>query len=274
MDNYSSLCEEIRIPVRDWIDSIEDPSLRDLVRDNAIVAGGAIASVIQDDKPKDYDIYFRTKGCLKEVVKYYAYRNKYIIPDYIVESAQKGEPFFWSRRREKGQKLSPYTVICYSSNAITLTGRIQIVTCSYGDPEEVSGNFDYLHSQGVYDYRDDRIIVTDEIVDAMKRKRLVYTGSAYPLASLIRMRKFIRRGYSINAGQILKIALDINKLDLTNLDTLKRQLVGVDALYFMNLFRKINDEGYQWNLDSDALVRIIDEFYDNPDNNDDEDQDE
>lgn len=271
MEDYEVIASKIRSKVDDWIESIDQPYLREYLKGSVIVAGGAIASLIQDEEPHDYDIYFRTDECLDEVIRYYL--NSTAIPDYIREKVNKGEPFFYKFYEDKDEyeSLKDYSVLCYSSSAITLKGGIQLVTCIYGEPEQVSDSFDYLHSQGVYDYKADKVIITPEIVDAIKRKRLIYTGSRYPIASIIRMRKFIRRGYYINSGQILKIALDINKLDLRDIKVLKRQLIGVDVLYFqvlMDRLEKVKSD----TLDTNYLVKLIDEFYDSQ--YDDEDQDE
>src|SRR6185437_3482208 len=69
-------------------------------------------------------------------------------------------------------------------------------------------------------------------LEAIITKELVYSGSKYPLASIIRTRKFINRGWQINAGQYLKMTLQLNQMDLLNVDVLEEQLTGVDAAYF------------------------------------------
>lgn len=66
----------IRKKVDDWIESIEDESLRGIAKDNVIVTGGAIVSLLQDEEPNDYDVYFRTADSLKKIVEYYL--NKFI----------------------------------------------------------------------------------------------------------------------------------------------------------------------------------------------------
>ena len=69
-------------------------------------------------------------------------------------------------------------------------------------------------------------------------KELIYTGSKYPLCSIIRTRKFIERGYHINAGQYVKMAWQLNKLDLNNLDVFKDQLMGVDSFYWFSTLKR------------------------------------
>ena len=63
-------------------------------------------------------------------------------------------------------------------------------------------------------------------------KELIYAGSLFPICSIIRTRKFIKRGWNINAGQFLKMSLQVSKLNLSQFHVLKDQLIGVDASYF------------------------------------------
>ncbi|HXJ41375.1 MAG TPA: hypothetical protein VNH18_18985, partial [Bryobacteraceae bacterium] len=61
-------------------------------------------------------------------------------------------------------------------------------------------------------------------------------------SQLFRLRKFIKRGWSINAGQILKIAFQVSELDLNNLEVLEDQLTGVDVAYFVQLITKLKEK--------------------------------
>src|SRR3546814_3043827 len=63
----------------------------------------------------------------------------------------------------------------------------------------------------------------------------------YPVCSVIRLRKFIRRGWVINAGQILKMMMQVSELDLTNPAVLQDQLTGVDSAYFIELMSKVKE---------------------------------
>ena len=93
---------------------------------------------------------------------------------------------------------------------------------------------------------------------------MVYRGSKYPICSIIRMRKFIKRGWHINAGQILKICMQISELDLNDLDVLEDQLFGIDTLYFMQIVRALREMQMtheDWQFDSSYLSTIIDKVF-------------
>ena len=59
-----------------WIASIENESLRETVKANAIVTGGSLASMLMGEKVNDYDIYFKTYGATIAVAKYYVEKFK------------------------------------------------------------------------------------------------------------------------------------------------------------------------------------------------------
>ena len=73
-------------------------------------------------------------------------------------------------------------------------------------------------------------------------KELIYAGSKFPICSLFRIRKFIERGWTINAGEILKISYDISKLNLDDYETLRNQLIGVDTAYFAELLNVLKND--------------------------------
>lgn len=54
-----------------WINSIEDKTVKELVKRDTILSGGAISSAISGDKINDYDLYFRTYETALAVAKYY-----------------------------------------------------------------------------------------------------------------------------------------------------------------------------------------------------------
>jgi hypothetical protein len=97
-----------------------------------------------------------------------------------------------------------------------------------------------------------------EAFEAVHNKELVYIGSKYPVCSLFRMRKFLERGYKINAGEILKICMNINEFDLTNVAVLQDQLIGVDSAYFGMLISAIKAKQ---NVDRQYLTTIINKMY-------------
>lgn len=157
-----------------------------------------------------------------------------------------------------------YFPVFISSNAITLSNSIQIVVRFYGEPEEVHDTYDFVHTKAYWCSRENQINVPVKVYEATINKTLIYTGSKYPVCSVFRLRKFINRGWRINAGQLLKMCMQISELDLMDINILEDQLIGVDSLYFMNLirqFRKQQESNSSFELTSNYVISIIDKIF-------------
>ena len=153
--------------------------------------------------------------------------------------------------------------IFLSTNAITLSDKIQVVIRFHGEPEEIHANYDFAHCTNYWTMKDG-LVLQQKALEALLAKELVYCGSKYPLCSMIRTRKFIKRGFNINAGQYLKMGFQLSKLDLTDIDVLEDQLVGVDSAYFMVLIdalRKQAAENPNFEVEESYVATIIDKIF-------------
>lgn len=157
----------------------------------------------------------------------------------------------------EGQK---YTAAFLSTNAISLRGKIQLILRFYGEPDEIHASYDFIHCMNYWESGTSSLILRPEALEALLSRTLVYAGSQYPLCSVIRSRKFIKRGWRINAGQYLKMAMQISNLDLTDHVTLEEQLTGVDVAYFAEVIAKIKKRDPS-KVDSAYLTEIIDRMF-------------
>lgn len=133
-----------------------------------------------------------------------------------------------------------YLIEFISPNAISLSDDIQIVNRFHGDPDEIHKNFDFAHATN-YWTRNSGIVTNNLALECLLTKELKYIGSKYPLTSVIRIKKFVKRNYTINAGEMLKIMFQISELDLKDPFVLEEQLIGVDVAYFSTLIRIIQN---------------------------------
>jgi len=304
----------LRKLVDDWAASIEDERVRQIVKDNAIVTGGAIASMLLREPVNDYDIYFRTREAVLAVATYYVGRFKGQVAGseareisvraeedrirIVVKSAgiaKEGgtnKPYEYFETRADGEATQyvsevmqdpgaiedtyeqtegaaletkdadkpKYRPVFLSTNAITLSHKIQLVLRFYGEPDEIHKNYDYIHCTNYWTAWDDHLELRKEALTALLSRELVYVGSKYPVCSMFRLRKFIKRGWSVNAGQLLKIAMQISALDLTNIETLQDQLTGVDCAYFCEVISKLKDKDPE-KVNVAYLVEIINRMF-------------
>lgn len=157
-----------------------------------------------------------------------------------------------------------YRPVFVTSNAITLSDKIQIILRFFGNPGEIHKNFDFVHCTNYWLSKNHQLVLNQQALESILAKELRYVGSKYPIASILRFKKFFKRGWYINAGQTLKILFQISQLDLTDIAVLKEQLIGVDVAYFMQLIHMlIEDKAKNPALivDSNYLVSIIDRIF-------------
>ena len=278
----------------DWIKSISDTNLRDQIKSDYIVTGGAIASMLQGQLPNDYDVYFKTPEIAKNVTDYYLNKissnNERVkifaeitnqgvktviksagiagqdsMDDYqyfeSLTPAQMDEYFDKWKMKSK----SSYAIALISSNAISLNDDIQIITRFVGNPAEIHKNYDFIHTTNYYT-PSEGLVLNQPALESILAKELKYVGSLYPICSMFRIKKFIERGWTITAGEMLKIAFDINKLNLTDMNILKEQLIGVDAAYFNEVLSILNETNSK-ELDRTYLFEVINRVFDSEKSN-------
>ena len=147
-----------------------------------------------------------------------------------------------------------------STNAITLSHKVQLVLRFYGEPDEIHKNYDFVHCTNYWTSWDNKLTLRQEALESLMTKELHYVGSKYPVCSVIRLRKFIARQWTVNAGQILKMLMQINELDLTSHNVLRDQLTGVDSAYFCELLGKLKEKDPD-KINTAYLVEIIDRLF-------------
>lgn len=278
----------------DWLSSIKDISLKEQLRKDIIVTGGCIPSMMRGEKINDFDIYIKNIDTLYNVIKYYTTdmsdeltivrkstshefgktvihtkfptNSEMINSDQHVDFKEIDTPeqtygiFIPSdgiiKKTYKKKKLKKYLPVFLSENAITLSNKIQIIIRFWGEPEVIHKNYDFKHATNYWTY-DTGVVMSIEANEEIRMKHLNYIGSKYPLSSLIRMVKFLKRGWKVNISTIVKICINLNDFDLTDQVTLKDQLTGVDLQYFEIFFNKI---AAGENIDTTYLMKVMDDI--------------
>lgn len=179
-------------------------------------------------------------------------------PDLIVDVHEQLTDAALSTATEAGKPA--FRPVFLTANAITLSDKIQIVLRFQGEPDTIHENYDFVHCTSYWTSWDSKLVLKPEAMEAILTKELKYVGSKYPICSLIRLRKFIQRGWRINAGQILKMAMQISELDLTDVDVLEDQLTGVDTAYFTQLVSSLRSKDPD-KVNTAYLVEIIDRMF-------------
>lgn len=279
--NSKNIKKHLNAKVKDWLESISDESIKTIIRNNVIITGGALVSLLTGEPVHDYDVYFKTKESCMAVAQYYVNQWNKAHPDKrqasITDEDDKLRVFISSdgvvsenlfdetseelpEPEETTEGKPKYRPVFISSNAITLSDKIQIVVRFYGEVEEIHKNFDFAHCTCSWTIWNNEIQLPTKALECIINKELYYIGSKYPLCSIIRTRKYLERGYHINAGQYVKMAFQLNQLNLNNVEVLKDQLIGVDSAYFLELIRAIREK-QQRDKENDKIDEFIDVAY-------------
>ena len=265
--NERRIKEHLRDKVDEWIKTLPFELRRDVLT-NCFVSGGSVVSLLLGETVSDYDIYFTKEHVALKVALHYARDKATEIAsapgtvNIVIRSSG-----IWLNNEKEFDPLEPkciqsYGPRCITGNAISLENKVQLITKFVGTPNEVHKNFDFVHCMCYYEPFGNNLVIPVDAAVSMMTKELKYRGSLYPLASVIRTRKFIKRGWSINAGQYLKMILQLQGLNLYDLNVLKDQLMGVDALYFNQMLLQVGDLHIKdGQVDSLYLVELIDRFF-------------
>jgi len=291
----------LRKKINKWLMSIKNEELRNLCRNEAIVTGGAIASMLSGEDVNDFDVYFRTKETVKAVADYYVseflkskekqgggpvhcyveeltdisgkYRVRIVVQSDGTASLDHDAGQYVDEAfdvldannligcdDELDLNVDDYSPQFISSNAISLRGKVQLILRFYGHPEEIHQNYDFAHCMNFWESGESKLTLKQDALECLLSRTLVYHGSQYPLCSVIRSRKFIERGWRINAGQYLKMAMQLSELDLSDHLVLEEQLTGVDVAYFSEVIQKIKAKDPN-KVDATYLVQIINRMF-------------
>lgn len=273
--------------VNDWLATLPIDLYED-VKNDIIVTGGCITSMLQGVKINDFDIYLKTQSSALKLAEHYASimpggrkvevklqemlnikgETETRVINFISSAGVAGQnpdeendAHEWLESENMPVGEAPkYSPTFISQNAITLTDDIQIITRFHGEVEEIHKNFDFVHATCCYDHATGALTLPEKALQSTLSKDLYYTGSLYPIASIFRAKKFIQRGWSITAGELLKICFQISEIDMTKVSTLNDQLTGVDALHLRHLIEVLSGVD-QSKINSTYVAEIIDRIF-------------
>jgi hypothetical protein len=181
-----------------------------ILRDNrAVIAGGAVRAVFAGEPIADYDIYVPSTEAETNVL------------EYLEEE---------------------FEFVFRTDNAITFKNdkiKVQLIIMPENiglSNDELLSNFDFTIAMGLYDLVEDNFVLNDRFLRDVCSRELVFNAKAkYPIASMYRMKKFLKRGYKISGTEIVKMSLAIHGLKIETYRDLKPQLMGIDTLFLKDL---------------------------------------
>lgn len=215
----------------------EDGLLNYLTKNHAVICGGAVRAVFAGEYISDYDIYFK---CYKDLVEF-----------------------------EKTSALDDFIKLATTETADTYVKdhlKIQIIHISelmLPNPLDIITHFDYTICMGAFDLDSMEFILHNKFLEHVAGRELCYNiYGKYPLSSLFRLRKYLKKGYTISGTEIIKLGLSINALQMKTYHDLKAQLQGIDTLFLKELTDTLLKPEYaEKEYDFDTFMNLIDSYF-------------
>jgi hypothetical protein len=208
-----------------FVDSIDDENIKKIIIERTFITGGCIPSMMMDEFINDFDVYFENQEDANVVKDYYG--------------------------SQKVDKTKKFHVKLITDNAINLSDKIQLIIRFTGIPEEVTKNFDWAHIKSYFKYPD-KLIINIDTYRLIVEKELVYTGSQYPLSSLLRLKKYIKKGWNVSTKTMVHIVLDI----LKEFNKIKKENVKQKSFHEMvEEFQENEKEGKE-DIEEELIIEI------------------
>jgi hypothetical protein len=140
------------------------------------LTGGAIASLLQGDKPKDWDFYCEDLNIM------YAIRNSLLQHKDLVKDVDEKYKEVWG---EDGKMIT--------SQAITMNDDSSFITMITMDAGRLKKTFDYVHCTPHYNLTTKTLHISQRQYDCAVNKKLIVNNEQ--MVKEWRTQKFLDRGY-------------------------------------------------------------------------------
>jgi hypothetical protein len=144
------------------------------VYEDCVIAGGCFASMFTDEAPKDFDVFILNKNtAVYEALTDYPNGHEWKIRD-----------------KDAGQYLQNPRIF---GTALDTHTKVQYILTDYTSRRELLDSFDFKHCTVSYVPKEDKLYITPDAYNAIRRKELVVNGNNKP--KVWREEKFTKRGW-------------------------------------------------------------------------------
>lgn len=174
---------------------LNEKSIEALKKNNASLIGGAITSLFSDRPINDFDIYFSK--------------------DYRINYAK--------------HTINDQLKIKYESDrAITFEEDIQLIKAFTGTDKQIFDRFDFTINMGGYSFKHERFFFHKSFFPHLaQRKLFINPKIRYPFNTLLRVNKYLKRGYTIENASLIVLGLLISRLKFETYGDLDGEIQGV-----------------------------------------------
>lgn len=201
---------------------LDDETIKVLIENKTIIAGGALRSYFNNSKINDFDFYFSDFNYFNNVQNYF--RKKY---------------------------QSEFNYESQSSVTFTIKNKqVQILRPYFGQPKDILEHFDFNVVKAYYDLKNNEYYYTEEFIYGNKSKNLKFSNNyKYYFSCLHRLKKY-KENYGFNIDKSIKEILksELKKLSLlSNKEEIKIFINGEDYKTFSLMLNLFNIEENEFN---------------------------
>lgn len=155
------------------LDPLITNEVHDLLLHNSVLSGGAIASIILNEKVNDFDLYFKSDVPMNTFTKIMSYKHNQAMIKEATTSYGTGK--------------------LVTACATTLLNDIQVITMQLSSDRNKS--FDFVHCLPYYDLNEDKLYISPKEYQCIVTKKLVVNNPE----SLTdrRINKYKERGWQL-----------------------------------------------------------------------------
>lgn len=204
---------------------------------NVYLAGGSITSIFTNKEVNDLDLYFTS----------YENFEKFYLTVQQIEDAELNEidPLSNVYKRmicEEEYKLYP---VCLTEKSITFTGfsgrQVQCILFNFPKtPEDLFKSFDFSVNMGLFDFSNDCWVFHKDFLKHNAQNAVVINPyTSYPIVSLLRIYKYIDKGYSFSKKELLKLSVGIANLNFKTWEEVKTHFSGMYGEKVTDIFNDL-----------------------------------
>ena len=146
---------------------------------NTVLSGGATASLMHNEEPKDWDLYFKSHD---EMAKFFMlFKDNKELQEYVADINEK-----YMDTIINGKLVTV--------NAVTLKNKLQVIIKQTHD---LRGTFDFIHCLPYYELNTDKFYISRTQFNAIKHKKIVFNPNRVDQVAAHRVEKFKQRGWTI-----------------------------------------------------------------------------
>lgn len=208
----------------------------------AYVAGGTVTSLFCNREINDVDVYFKNE---KDAIGFLA--NLMENGAWVVSHTKKATQLMYDEKN------------------------VQIIHFDYYENiDRLFESFDYTVCMGAFDFERNEYNLHKDFLKHNSQRIMKFNRlTSYPIVSMLRVQKYLDKGYTISKPEFVRVVLTCMTLKIKSYEELKDHLGGLYGENFDLLFEDVADEEFDLEkaIDKLADLSLSEDYFNTPSGN-------